>query len=166
MALPKIMPLTETVALIEMQSLVLEEKRCRFCSVLREGAHGWKSIEEVVLPCSINTRFCRQNCGGLCVLVASRVIRNQICSFDSPFFVRVQNKLSFVKVLPGCGRCLFMQRPPGRCLQTSPVRGATCWLPSRNARPATSMHLTALEAMFDTACLLKSFGFTARSGQT
>jgi len=26
--------------------------------------------------------------------------------------------------------------------------------------------LTALEAMFDTACLLKSFGFTARSGQT
>src|SRR5882762_10679650 len=71
-------------------------------------AHGWKSIEELVLPCSINTRFCRQNCGGLCVLVASRVIRNQICSFDSPFFVRVQNKLSFVKVLPGCGRCLFM----------------------------------------------------------
>jgi len=62
MALPKIMPLTETVALIEMQSLVLEEKpvklactvrrqgneakprcqsgnreRCRFCSVLGKG---------------------------------------------------------------------------------------------------------------------------------
>jgi len=104
------MPLTETVALIEMQSSRIGEKPVKLaCTVRRQGnernhglpicnrerwqilfrtsgrAHGWKSIEEVVLPCPY-TRFVVKIAPGYCVLVASGVIRNQICSFDSPFF--------------------------------------------------------------------------------